>query len=164
MRPGEEGSRWSWRGARRAASVAATCLLSGAAIGYAITHERAPSVESPPRQSAGDEEVQTVVAPLREGSALEGYAVERIDAVHDGVFSVLCTHGDGSVRLDVALGSPGAPPAPAAAGRYAVYYAVHDAAPADGERLARALASVLVENASIAPPRGLSPFSPSGRR
>lgn len=164
MRPGEQGSRWSWRGASRAASVAATCLLSGAAIGYAITHERAPFVASPPRRSPGDEAVHALVAPLREGSALEGYAVERIDAVHDGVFSVLCTRGDGSVRLDVALGSPGAPPAPAAAGRYAVYYAVHDATAADGERLARALASVLVGNASIAAPQGLSPFSPSGTR
>ena len=75
---------------------------------------------------------------------------------------LVLVRADAEVRLDVALDDPDAQQAPAArAGRYAVYYAIRNAAPEDGERLAQKLAEVLKANAGVAPPPGMTVFTPT---
>jgi hypothetical protein len=89
--------------------------------------------------------------------------VQEIRAVERGRLRVVCVKEKARVALDVALASDAekAMP-PATAGRYAVFYELHDATPEDGERLAKALARVLGANASAPAPPGLTVFQPRG--
>jgi hypothetical protein len=155
---------WSLRGLARAAGIAAVSLAAGAAAGYAVSHEPAPpgpgaAALRADRPRAGAAE-RAIMAPLREGSPLaEGFAIEHVDAVRDGVLAVGCRKGDARVRLDVALAAVGGPQAPATAGPYAVYYATFGATQAEGERLAVALAGVLATHSALPVPAGLGPFT-----
>jgi hypothetical protein len=157
----------------RAVTASTVCLLAGAVLGYAVSHERGSDRPRSPRDvasapsgttlsvpsAAGPSEL-ALVAPLASGSPFEGYVVERVDAVYDGTVGVvLVRENEGhSVRLDVALASPSAPQAAATAGAYAVYYSVRGAPSGDGERLALALARLLATGGDRPPPRGLGAF------
>jgi hypothetical protein len=152
---------WSWRLVRRAAIVSTACLSAGAALGYAVSHERGPSSPSGPvpRARAGPAEL-AFVEPLRVGGTLEGYSIDGIEAVHDGTMGVVVGRAGETVRLEIAVADPGAPPPPGVAGRYAVYVDFHGSPPADGERLASALARIVGAHPSVPPPPGLAAFTP----
>jgi hypothetical protein len=64
------------------------------------------------------------------------------------------------IRLYVALAADGGPTPPATAGQYSVFYSLKDAAPEDGERLAKELAAVVEKNSGAPPPPGITPFVP----
>ena len=167
MKPTQESaSRWTRRGLVRAASIAGVALGAGAALGYAVSHERLPappgasSAPSAMRAQASAEEL-AILAPLKEGSTLGGFEVAEIDPVGgDGVLRIVCAKQGARVRLDVSLAVDGGPPPPAVAGRYAIFYALEKAVPADGERLALALAAILQTNATAPTPQGLGQFIP----
>jgi hypothetical protein len=156
---------WSWSLVRRVAVASVVCLAAGGAVGYAVSHERGPSSSSSsspgpvPRSQAGPAE-QALVDPLRVGSSLEDYSVESIEAVHAGTMGVVVTRSGETVRLEIALADPVSPPPPGPAGRCAVYVDVHGPPPADGERLAQALARIVSSHPSVPPPPGLAPFAP----
>jgi hypothetical protein len=149
---------WSARGVARAAVIAAVAWGAGAAAGYALAHEPAPHENGPSPSSgnAGQAEL-AILAPLREGSTLDGYDVTQIHRVHDGVLSISCRTTRAGVRLDVGLASAKGAMPPAVAGRYAVFYALGTGATSDdGEHLAQALAKILETNANAPTPPGLS--------
>jgi hypothetical protein len=164
-------SRWSLGLVVRAAGVAGICLSTGATLGYVAAHEKIPvrpraqargAIPEAPASRPTEEPVAAgsaelaLLAPLQAGSTLEDFTVDRIDAVSDGSIRVVCTRGAASIQLYVALASGDAPPAPATAGHYAVYYGPSDSP--DGARLSAVLARVIASNPSAAVPPGLSPF------
>jgi hypothetical protein len=107
---------------------------------------------------ASDAEL-AILSPLREGGTLGEFLVAEIRPVGgDGTLQIVCRREGATVRLDVALAADGGPSPPAVAGPYAVFYALENAAPADGQRLALALALILKTNAFVPPPPGLEPF------
>jgi len=157
-----DAAGWTRRGLARAAVVAGVALGVGAGLGYLVAHEPAPrdaEVMPEPPRLAGAAEL-AVLAPLRPGAALADFEVVEIRAVGaDGALRVVCARGEVVVALDVALAAAGGPPPPARAGRYAIFYALRAATPAEGERLATALAAVLAANASVAAPPGMTAYA-----
>jgi hypothetical protein len=97
------------------------------------------------------------------GSKLGGFEVRSIHAVERGLMRIVCVKDKALVRLDIALAdeADGAPPPPATAGRYAIFYSLRGATPEDAERLATHLARVLKNNAAVMAPPGLTPFRPA---
>jgi hypothetical protein len=160
-----ERSQWSWALLRRSTVAAMVCLWVGGAIGYALTHQAAPSSSSttagepphPRRPPAGAAEL-ALLAPLLVGGSLEDSVISRIDAVTEGRIVLICTRGGKSIELDVMLASADAPLPPATSGRYAVYYSAGASSSGDESRLAVALAHVLDTHASEPGPAGLTPF------
>ncbi len=156
----------------RAAALAAVALGAGAGAVYLVAREPGPpSAAGPPRhiqvapkpRSAGPAE-RALVAPLREGAALDDFEVKAIHAVsEEGVLRVVCARGKAVVRLDVALASDEGPAPAAAAGDYAIFYSLKNATPEEGERLAGQLAGVLKSNAGVVRPPGMAPFTPKPR-
>ena len=166
MTASDEPLQWGKGLLARAALAATVCLAVGGGVGYALTHEKAPSRnsdhegESSPQgpPAAGPAEL-ALLAPLHVGDMVDGCAIARIDAVHDGRLALHCTLGDAPIELDVTLASPDSPPAPATSGPYAVYYSAGKATAADAARLAGSLARTLDANASQPRPPGLAPFA-----
>jgi hypothetical protein len=63
--------------------------------------------------------------------------------------------------LEIVLGADAAPPPPAIAGKYAIYYSIRSArvgVAEDPERLARALAEIVEKNREVATPSGMTTF------
>jgi hypothetical protein len=160
-------SRWTRGGLVRAATIAGVALGTGATLGYLVSHEPMPrgsgspstvSDTIPSDAPASDAEL-AILSPLREGGALGEFEITRIEPIgEDGLLQITCRRGGAAVRLEVALAVDGGPLPPAVAGRYAVFYALEKAAPADGQRLALALAAILEANTAAPIPPGLGPF------
>ena len=156
-------STWTLAGLLRAAVMTGVALGIGAGLGYGIAHEPAPVAGPAPvmPRSASAAEL-AVLAPLVPGAALADFVVREIVGVGDeGSLRVVCERGSVGVALDVALAAEGGPAPPARSGRYAIFYALRGASPAEGEGLARALAAVLEHNAGVASPPGLRPYGPA---
>ena len=156
-------STWTLAGLLRAAVMTGVALGIGAGLGYGIAHEPAPVAGPAPvmPRSASAAEL-AVLAPLVPGAALADFVVREIVGVGgEGSLRVVCERGPVGVALDVALAAEGGPAPPARSGRYAVFYALRGASPAEGEGLARALAAVLEHNAGVASPPGLRPYGPA---
>ncbi len=149
-------SSWTLAAVARAATIAAIAAGTGAALGYLVAHEPAPPPrrQAPPAAAPAPE--LALLAPLREGGALGGFDVAEIHPIgDDGVLRLVCRKRRSAVRLAVALATDGGAPPAATAGRYAVYFTLENGDPADGERLASALAAVLQANAAVPVPPGL---------
>lgn len=157
--------------------LVATALVAAAAGAYASFHTRfdhasagpppgsappPPSLSAPPeihRAPASPAE-RAILAPLTEGSSLEGFEVKSILTMHEGSLRLVLRRGGESVRLDVALFSPASPSPPASTDKYAIYYSLNGGATReDGERLALALGKVLEANAKAPAPPGMTPFT-----
>ncbi len=122
----------------------------------------AGSAQAPPPAlpRAGAAEL-SLLAPLKEGGALDGFDVAEIDAVDaSGQLRLVCRKGSAEVKLTVALQGEGGPEPPATAGRYAVFYATGGAPSGRGEGLALALAKILEANAAVPVPKGMASFKP----
>lgn len=159
---GAQVSPWTLAGLVRAAIVASVAVGVGAGLGYLIAHEPAPVAGPAPvkPRSASAAEL-ALLAPLTPGSALADFEVTEIVGVGpEGSLRVVCERGAVGVALDVALAAEGEPTPPARAGRYAIFYALRGASPAEGEQLAVALAAFLEHNAGAAIPPGLGPYRP----
>ncbi|TKC99120.1 hypothetical protein [Polyangium fumosum] len=115
---------------------------------------------APAPRPAGPAEL-ALVAPLAPGSTLDGFAVREIRAVQDGVLMLVCEKDRAVVRLSVALAVDDGPTPPAFAGRYAVFYSARGSDPADGERLAKALAAILEKHPDVPVPPGMTSFVPT---
>jgi hypothetical protein len=150
----------------RAARVALACALAfgaGAACGRApeggsdavATARPAPS---PPKPATPAE--AALLSPLAKGSALGGWEVQRVEGIDRGALKIVCVKGRAGIHLYVALASDDGPAPPATAGRYAIFYSLKDAAPEDGERLAKEVAAVVEKNTEVPPPEGMTPFVP----
>jgi hypothetical protein len=101
------------------------------------------------------------VAPLLPGADLAGFTVLHVRGVDQGRMRVVAARADAEVRLDVALADPEEPVSPPAkAGRYAIFYSLRGATPADGERLAQKLGAIIAANPSAPPPPGMTAWSP----
>ncbi len=148
---------WTWQGLARAATIAAVAAGTGAALGYLVAHEPAPRAQSAPTAKAPVvTPEQALLSPLREGSVLAGFDVAEIHGIgDDGVLRIVCRKARTAVRLDVALAADGGAAPAVRGGPYAVFYTVENVAPAEGERLAAALAAVLAANAGAPPPASL---------
>lgn len=159
---GDQVSTWTRAGLLRAAIVASVAVGVGAGLGYLIAHEPAPTAGPAPVKPRSVSAAElALLAPLAPGSALADFEVREILGVEAGSLRVDCRRGEVGVALDVALAAEGEPAPPARAGRYAIFYALRGASPAEGERLARALAAVLEANGGVAPPPGLGPYRPA---
>jgi hypothetical protein len=147
-----ESSKWSRRGLVRAAVIAVVLLATSFAFGLWVSrdHGRGPMPIS-------DAEA-ALIAPLKAGAALEDYQVREVHGVTHGYERLVCTRGAGVVQLDVALA--GDTRAPATAGRYAIFYSLKDAPDADGQKLAKALAAIVLTHAENPPPPGMTVFTP----
>lgn len=119
------------------------------------------TVTRPPPPPPSAEEL-ALLAPLAKGSDIEGYEVRDIRGVEDGVLRLVCVkdRDRATIRLDVALLDEEGPTPPATAGKYAIYYSLRGAVPEDAEKLARRLAKVLQDHASMPPPKGMTKFVP----
>ncbi|MDI1431122.1 hypothetical protein [Polyangium sorediatum] len=115
---------------------------------------------APAPRPAGPAEL-ALVAPLAPGSTLDGFAVREIRAVQDGVLTLVCEKDRAAVRLSVALAVDDGPTPPAFAGKYAVFYSARGSDPADGERLAKALAAILEKHPDVPVPPGMTSFVPT---
>jgi hypothetical protein len=164
--------RWTARGLLRAGGIAAVALSTGAALGYAVAHEPTPraagaSAPDPEPRSPLRPELQ-LLAPLHEGSTLEGFDLAEIPSIgEDGVLRISCRRAHTTIRIEVTLAPTGgeAARAPRAiAGRYAVSYVLErNGSPEEGELLAAAIAAVLKANAAASPPWRLRPSAPARR-
>jgi hypothetical protein len=141
-----------------AASLVASCRDGSGAPG-GVSSGATNSVTRPPPPPAGPEEL-AVVAPLHAGDDLGGFTVRAVRGVEGGVMRVVLAKGEAVVRLDVALLGEGGPTPPASSGRFAIFYSLRGATPADGERLAKKLAEVIGAHPDVQAPRGMTPFSP----
>ena len=155
-----EASGWSWGAAQRAATIAGVSLLTGGVLGYSVVHE--PHGGSAPqrvhdRPKAGAAE-QALVAPLREGAPLDGFTIEQIHPLEQGLLNIDFLRGSERVRLSISLARADSPFPPASTGPYAIYYSGREAASESGAQLARALAEVVGKNLAVSPPPGLSAF------
>src|SRR6185437_10287063 len=134
--PNASSSPPTWSVGMLARSLAITCVSVGlgAGVGYLISHEPPPhapvqpvstgSAQAPPPRPppAGSAEL-SLLAPLKEGGALDGFDVAEIDAVDaSGQLRLVCRKGSAEVKLTVALQGEGGPEPPATAGHYAVFY------------------------------------------
>lgn len=158
---------WSLAGLVRAAVIAAISIGVGAGMGYLIAHEPGPGEvrPQPVEQRPASAVELALVAPLGPGVALADFVVTEILPVSDaGALRVVCERGDVGVALDVALAAEGGPAPPAVTGRYAIYYTLRGATPAEGERLAVALAAVLRQHEAAAIPPGLGVYHPGSPR
>jgi hypothetical protein len=163
-------SGWTWGGLGRAATIAGIALGTGGVLGYLVSHESPPraavSRPSPAptavRPHASEAEL-ALLSPLNEGDSLGGFDIAEIAPIDsDGLLRITCRKNDAAVRLDVALAmADGGPRPPAVAGRYAVFYSLERGEPGDGQRLARALASIIEANAAVPIPPGLGSY-PTG--
>jgi hypothetical protein len=158
---------WSLRGTLSGLVIAAVAFGMGAALGYLVAHEKVPqaAISAAPRPSPTETEL-ALIAPLRGGSPLADYNIDQIEPVDaDGTLAIVARKGASTVRLEVALvdTSGSGPSPPATGGAYAVFFALDGAVPADGERLAKALAAVIEANAAVARPSGMRPFRPKNR-
>jgi hypothetical protein len=113
---------------------------------------------SPPKP-AGPAEL-ALIAPLAKGSDLGGFEVQEIAGVDEGTMRVVCAKEKAVVRLYVALADEDGAPAPATAGKFAVFYAAHGATPEDAERLSKKLASMIGSNTGAAVPAGMTTYTP----
>ena len=178
---GDARSGWTWRGLGRAATVAGIAIGTGGVLGYLVSHESPPQMavshESPPQPRQGgvsgpgpappavrphaSEAELALLSPLNEGDSLGGFDVAEIAPIDsEGLHRITCRKNDAAVRLDVALAmAAGGPRPPAVAGRYAVFYSLETGDPGDGQRLARALASIIEANAAVPIPPGLGSYS-----
>jgi hypothetical protein len=158
-----ERSRWTLAGLLRAVMVAGIAIGVGAGLGYFVAHEPAPADGGPEpvKVRAASAAELALVAPLAPGSALADFVVTEVLPIGDsGALRVVCARGEVGVALDVALAAEGEPTPPARAGRYAIFYALRGATPAEGEQLAAALAAFLEHNAGAATPAGMGPYRP----
>jgi hypothetical protein len=120
------------------------------------------TVSPSPPKAPGPEEL-AVLAPLAVGSDLGGFKVREIQGVERGVMRIVCAREKEIVRLDVAFADESDASTmlpPATAGRYAIFYSLRGAVPEDGDRLARALAKVLLANAAAPAPAGMTIWTP----
>jgi hypothetical protein len=117
--------------------------------------------ETPPTPPLGEAE-RALLVPLHDGSTLAGFDVAEIRSVDEsGLLRIVCKRAGATVRLEIALAGEGGPAPPARAGRYAIFYALENAPPKEGERLASALATILTANAGASPPPRMRPFTPT---
>ncbi len=100
------------------------------------------------------------MAPLEAGRSLGGFTVREVRGVEDGSMLVVCVKDRATVKLQVALADPEGALPPATAGRFAVYYSLRGATPAEGESLAKKLAEILRKNPDVPPPLGMTTFAP----
>ncbi|MFO0588306.1 MAG: hypothetical protein U0441_12230 [Polyangiaceae bacterium] len=112
-----------------------------------------------PARAANKEEL-ALIAPVAAGQTLEGFDVVDVRGVTDGGLDVVLRKGSARIVLTVALLGKGGPEPPASTDRYAVFYSLRGAEPADGERAAKALANVLGTHRDSPPPPGMGPFVP----
>jgi hypothetical protein len=105
-----------------------------------------------------------ILAPLVEGGDLDGWTVEGIDAVTDGVIMVHLLHGTSRMNLQIAAAMGGSVAPPVTAGPYAVFathLAGEDARGTVATSLVQSLGRVLDANLATAPiPEGLAPYAP----
>jgi hypothetical protein len=156
-------TRWTAATVARALVLGGVAFASGAALGYWVSHERAPA-HGPGgfggRDAAAGSPERALVAPLAPGSALGDFRVRTISAVERGTFSVVCERGRETMRLVIALDGGAARPA-ATAGPYAIFYVASEGGGGgDGARLAQTLATTLSRNLDHAAPPGLGRFQP----
>jgi len=178
-------SRWSRRGVSRGAAVGALCVAAIVGLGYVGARKWAISARRHAEQRAGgvpsgslqvpsgvppkaklptvlrppNAAEQAVIAPLAVGSTLDGWRVNTIQATDSGHLSILVSEIDqskGGLELQIFLASPVGPPAPATAGRYAIYYRGGRYDPAVAKVLA-ALAEVVGKN-DVPPPPSMTPY------
>jgi hypothetical protein len=133
------------------------------------TGPQASGVRAPdPTGSAGDDRPPrppnpaelALIAPLDKGAKLADFEVAEVHGVDRGVLEIVCQKGAARIVLSVALLAEGGPSPPASTDRYAVFYSLRGAAPEDGERVAKALVTVLEAHRTVPPPPGLGPFVP----
>lgn len=155
-------TRWSSSGLRRSAGIALISLGVGAALGYAIGHEKAPEAkaEAPARPVLTDGE-RALLAPVTEGGKLGAYDVIEVHPISaDGGLRLACRKEHGIVRLEIVRAAAGSPAPPVTEGPYAIYYSLQNgASQAEGEALATALAAILRVNSSVPVPAQLAPFN-----
>lgn len=101
-----------------------------------------------------------VIAPLTTGTKISDFDVVEIRGVTEGGLDLVVRKGAARIVLTVALLAQGGPPPPASTDRYAIFYSLRGAEPADGERVAKALAAVLEANKAAPPPPGMGAFVP----
>lgn len=123
-----------------------------------ITPGSATASRRPPPPPSAEE--LALIAPIQKDSDLGGFVVRDVRGVEDGVMRLVCAKDRAVVRLDVALLSEDGPAPPAMAGRYAIYYSLKNAAPDEGELLAKKLAAVIAAHADLPAPKGMTPFVP----
>ncbi len=134
---------------------------SGASAQTSIAIHASPSYDQGPEPPRPANSAETaIVAPLTAGSELAGFQVKAVQTSDGRALDVVCQKGAARIVLTVALYGQGGPSPPASTDRYAVFYSLRGAEPEDGERLAKALASVLEANKNVPPPPGLGPFVP----
>ena len=120
----------------------------------------ATSTETGPSVRAANQQELALIAPVAAGQKLEGFDVVEVRGVTDGGLDVVLRKGAARIVLTVALLQQGGPEPPASTDRYAVFYSLRGAEPADAERAAKALANVLGTHRETPPPPGLGPFVP----
>jgi hypothetical protein len=148
---GDAPWRWTARGLLRAGGIAAVAVFTGAALGYVVAHEPAPRDDAARAPGPGDavNAELALLAPLREGSTLEGFDVAEIHPIgDDGVLRIVCRRAHVAVQLEVTLAAPAG-----GAGRYVVSPSLQNATAAEGDRLAASLAAILEAKVGAPPPR-----------
>lgn len=135
---------------------------SGAPRGPTLLPRDAFRLEVPAFGPPATDAELAILAPLREGAELDGWIVEGIDAVTDGIVTVHLLHGESRINLQVARAAGTAVTAPASTGSYVVF-ATHlhgaDARGTTATSLAESLGRVLEANAGVPVPEGLGPYA-----
>lgn len=147
------------------ATVAAVALAacrpdpaSGGPSGAPSTVAASATADTPPRPPSAAE--LAILAPAAAGGSLDGFAIRDVRVTGRGLIELVCEKGPARVTLTVALLVDGGPAPPASTERYAIFYSLREAPPEDGERLSKALATLLQANRATPPPPGLGPFVP----